>query len=152
MDEEERHEARKVPDVQREYRNDRIVVSWEPKRCIHVANCIRGLPQVFRPNDRPWVHVDAAMADEIATVVMTCPTGALHFERLDGSPQEAEPDQTTIEARPNGPLFVRGKLRIVGTDGRLIREETRAALCRCGQSENKPFCDGSHRRVGFRDP
>jgi len=149
---EERHEARKAPDVQREYRNDQIVVSWEPKRCIHVANCIRGLPHVFRPNDRPWVHVDAATADEIARVVMTCPTGALHFKRLDGGPQEPEPDQTTIAVQQNGPLFVRGKLRIERADGRPIREETRAALCRCGQSENTPFCDGSHRRVGFHAP
>jgi uncharacterized Fe-S cluster protein YjdI len=142
-------EERKLPDVEREYRNERIVVSWNPKRCIHTANCIRGLPQVFQPTDRPWVHVDAATADEIATVVMTCPTGALHFERLDGGAQEPVPDQTTITVRPNGPLFVRGQLRIMGVGGRLIQEETRAALCRCGHSENKPFCDGSHQRVGF---
>jgi len=78
------------------------------------------------------------------------PNGALHFERLDGGAQEPAPDQTTITARPNGPLFVRGQLHIVGVGGRLIHEETRAALCRCGHSENKPFCDGSHQRVGFR--
>ncbi len=150
--EEERDQQRKAPDVERRYRTDQIVVSWEPKRCIHAANCIRGLPGVFRPQDRPWVHVDAATADEIAAVVMTCPTGALHFERVDGGPQEPEPEEATIVPWPNGPLFVRGKLRIMGADGRLIREDTRAALCRCGQSGNKPFCDGSHRRVGFRAP
>ena len=55
-----------------------------------------------------------------------------------------------IDARPNGPLHVRGRVRIVGTGGQLIREDTRIALCRCGASENKPYCDGSHRRVGFR--
>ena len=83
-------------------------------------------------------------------MVMTCPTGALHFERLDGGSQEPQPTETTIDARPNGPLYVRGNLRITGPGGRLIREDTRLALCRCGHSENKPFCDGSHRRVGFR--
>ena len=81
---------------------------------------------------------------------MTCPTGALHFERLDDGPQEPGPEETTISARLNGPLFVRGKVRILGPGSRLIREDTRVALCRCGHSENKPFCDGSHRRVGFR--
>ncbi|HET9905669.1 MAG TPA: CDGSH iron-sulfur domain-containing protein, partial [Anaerolineales bacterium] len=57
---------------------------------------------------------------------------------------------TTINPRLNGPLYVRGHMRIMGSGGSLIREDTRVALCRCGHSENKPFCDGSHRKVGFR--
>jgi CDGSH-type Zn-finger protein len=80
---------------------------------------------------------------------MRCSTGALHFERLDGGPQEAVPEETTITERPNGPLYVRGRLKIRRQDGS-VREETRVALCRCGQSANKPFCDGTHRRIGFR--
>ncbi|MGQ0703024.1 MAG: (4Fe-4S)-binding protein, partial [Gemmatimonadales bacterium] len=74
-------------------------------------------PEVFQPLKRPWVQVDAATADRIAEVVMTCPTGALHFERPDGGPQEPEPDETTIEARPNGPLYVRGRIRIMRPGG-----------------------------------
>ena len=144
------NEARRQPGVERVYQNGEIAVLWEPKLCIHVGNCFRGLPEVFQPESRPWVKIDAATADKIAEVVMTCPTGALHFERLDGGPQEPQPPETTIDARPNGPLYVRGKIRIAGPGGRLIREDTRVALCRCGHSENKPFCDGSHRRVGFR--
>jgi CDGSH-type Zn-finger protein len=68
---------------------------------------------------------------------------------LDGGPQEVHSGETTINARPNGPLYVRGHVQITGTGGQLIREDTRVALCRCGHSENKPFCDGSHRRAGF---
>ena len=79
-----------------------------------------------------------------------CPTGALHFRRLDGGPQEPVPEATTIQERPNGPLFVRGDVTIFGQDHTLVRQDTRVALCRCGASANKPFCDGSHRRVGFR--
>jgi len=144
------NEARKRPGVERVYRNSEIAVSWEPKLCIHAGYCFRNLPEVFQPESRPWVKVDAATADQIAATVMTCPTGALHFERLDEGPQEPQPEQTTIDARPNGPLYVRGKIRITGPGGQLIREDTRLALCRCGHSANKPFCDGSHRRVGFR--
>jgi CDGSH-type Zn-finger protein len=80
---------------------------------------------------------------------MTCPTGALHFERLDGGEQEPEPDETTVKVQVNGPLYLRGKVRIVGPGGHVIREDTRVALCRCGHSKNKPFCDGSHFRVRF---
>lgn len=145
----EKNELRNRPEAARIYRNDQIAVYWEPRLCIHVGNCFRGLPEVFQPQDRPWVKVDAATAEEIARVVMTCPTGALHFERLDGGPQEQGDEPTTINARPNGPLFVRGKVRIAGPGGHLIREDTRLALCRCGHSENKPFCDGTHRRIGF---
>jgi CDGSH-type Zn-finger protein len=111
---------------------------------------VRGLGEVFDPQARPWVKVDAADPDAIAATVLTCPTGALHFRRLDGGGQEEAPEQATIEPRPNGPLFVRGRLRLVDADGHLIRADTRLALCRCGASANKPFCDGSHRRIGFR--
>ena len=133
----------------RTYVGEAIEVHWEPRRCIHVRNCVRDLPNVFVPEARPWVAVDAANADEVAAAVERCPTGALHYRRLDGGAHENSGEEITIEPRPNGPLFLRGRLRIIGADGELIREDTRVALCRCGASENKPFCDGSHRRIGF---
>ena len=141
-------DERKLPGVQREYRTDQIVVYWESQLCIHTARCLRGLPQVFDINRRPWITVDAASADQIAEVVARCPTSALRFERLDGGPQEQAPEQTTIQATPDGPLYVRGDLKIIDQD-RSIRKLKRAALCRCGHSRNKPFCDGSHWEVDF---
>lgn len=138
--------------VKKDYRTDAIAVRWEPDYCIHTANCIRGLPAVFDPRDRPWVHVDEAAADDIARVVATCPTGALHFERRDGGPEETVPDHTTVAVTANGPLFLRGDIEVRDAAGRLVRRDTRMALCRCGHSRNKPFCDNSHRMVGFRDP
>jgi uncharacterized Fe-S cluster protein YjdI/CDGSH-type Zn-finger protein len=143
------NQGRKHPHAEREYRNAEIVVYWEPKLCIHSGNCFRGLPLVFQPQVRPWVMLDSGTADDIARVVMSCPTGALHFERLDGGEQEPEPDQTEVKVQVNGPLYVRGKVRILGPGNHLIREDTRLALCRCGHSNNKPFCDGSHFRVRF---
>lgn len=137
----------------RVYANDAIEVHWEPRLCIHSGHCTNGLPEVFDPGARPWVDVDAAQADRIAATILTCPTGALHFRRKDGGPQEQAPDETTIDPQPNGPLFVRGRLHIRDSEGDVIREDTRVALCRCGGSRNKPFCDGSHRQNGFRtDP
>jgi uncharacterized Fe-S cluster protein YjdI len=133
----------------RTYADDRIEVSWEPKLCIHTQNCMQRLRQVFDPERRPWIDVTAAEADEIAETVLTCPTGALHFRRLDGGPQEEATDPPTVVPRPNGPLFLRGKVTIEDAEGNVIREDTRLALCRCGGSANKPFCDGTHRRIGF---
>jgi uncharacterized Fe-S cluster protein YjdI/CDGSH-type Zn-finger protein len=145
-----RTEPRYAHDIKREYRNERISVRWEPAYCIHAADCLNGLPEVFDALRRPWIDVDKASADEIADVVMRCPTGALHFARLDGGAQEPEPPETTVQLRPNGPMFIRGKLRIEDLSGHVVREDTRVALCRCGASENKPFCDGTHRVIGFR--
>ena len=141
-------EAERGP--RRVYANDAIEVHWEPRLCIHTRNCVRQLGEVFDPGRRPWVDVDAAAPDAIAATVLTCPTGALHFRRRDGGAQEDAPEEATFEAQSNGPLFVRGRVRVVDADEHLIREDTRLALCRCGASQNKPFCDGSHRRVRFR--
>lgn len=142
-------EARKEPGVVREYATDAIVVTWEPSYCMHSARCLVNLPQVFDVDARPWIAIDGAAADEIAETVMQCPSGALHFRRLDGGRQEEPPSETTFRASRNGPLFQRGRIRVTNNEGRVIREDTRVALCRCGGSENKPFCDGTHRRIGF---
>lgn len=135
----------------RVYTGRAIEVHWEPRLCIHSGRCFRALGAVFDPDRRPWVDPDAADPDSVARTVMSCPTGALHFRRLDGGLEEQPEPGTTVAPAPNGPLFLRGRIRIVDGDGRLIREDTRVALCRCGASENKPFCDGSHRRIGFDD-
>jgi uncharacterized Fe-S cluster protein YjdI/CDGSH-type Zn-finger protein len=145
-----RDQPRYATTVERVYANDRIEVSWEPAFCIHAAECLRGLPAVFDNQRRPWITVDSGSAADISEVIQRCPTGALHFRRLDSGPQEPVPEETTVIERPNGPLYLRGKIRIFAQDHTSLREDTRVALCRCGASANKPFCDGSHRRVGFR--
>ncbi len=78
----EEQEERTRPGVAKEYRTKQIVVSWAPERCVHSANCLRGLPQVFDARRRPWIAIEAASADDIARVVETCPSGALSYERL----------------------------------------------------------------------
>jgi len=144
----EEPEARRTADVLKTYENAAIRVHWEPMHCIHVARCLTASPQVFDSMARPWIEIDAADADEIAETVKLCPTGALTFERLDGGPQEEPGEDTLVEPRPNGPLFVRGRVVVRTKDG--TRVATRAALCRCGGSGSKPFCDGTHRANGFR--
>lgn len=145
-------EDRKRVGVEREYRNGEIVVYWAPEFCIHTAMCLNAEPEVFDSMRRPWVMLDAADADRIANAVMSCPTGALSFERRDDGPQEQSPEETIVQARRNGPLFMRGDLKFYDSKAELLREATRAALCRCGGSENKPFCDGTHKVNGFTAP
>ena len=131
------------------YENADIRVLWDASRCIHTGICLRTLPEVFDLESRPWVDVDGSDAEQVAAAVRKCPTSALRYEGLT-IPDE-EPDETpTVEVRPNGPLYLRGRLQLKAA-GRDEGEEFRAALCRCGASRNKPYCDNSHRLVGFRD-
>jgi CDGSH-type Zn-finger protein/uncharacterized Fe-S cluster protein YjdI len=143
-------EARYAATVAKVYRSDTVEVTWEPGYCIHVAACIRGDARVFDPNRRPWIDVTAADAARIVEVARLCPTGALHARLLSDAASEPAPSPMNVQARRNGPLFVRGVVQITDADGNLVREDTRVALCRCGQSSNKPFCDGTHRTVNFR--
>jgi uncharacterized Fe-S cluster protein YjdI len=125
------------------------VVEWEPRLCFHSQNCVRALPQVFDDSRRPWVKVDAATADQVEAAVARCPSGALRTRRV-GAPAGARPLELELRASENGPLLVSGGVRIVDADGTLLYEGERAALCRCGGSSNKPFCDGTHKKNGFR--
>jgi len=133
------------------YAGQQIEVSYDAKRCIHAAECVRGLPQVFDTAVTPWVKPDNAGADRVAEVILRCPTGALHFRRLDGGAEETTPATNSVCIEPDGPLYLRGEIRIEDEQGKTIIEETRVALCRCGATKRSPFCDGSHLKAGFLD-
>ena len=132
------------------YENDSIRVLWDSSRCIHVGACLKNAPEVFNLGAKPWVDVDGADADRVAWTIEQCPSGALRYERTDGGANEMPPATTTVIPWPGGPLHVRGDITIRDARDRPIATGYRMALCRCGASENHPFCDMSHVRIGFR--
>ena len=125
-----------------DYRGERVAVTYDVDRCLHVRACVEGLPSVFDPDSRPWVDPDAADADEVARVVERCPTGALTH---DGD--EAVPPRNAAVVVANGPVHLRGDLDVRTASGDPVTRETRLALCRCGRSGTTPLCDGSHERT-----
>lgn len=131
---------------------DDIIVHWDAIRCIHVEACIRALPEVFNRDRRPWVDPSLSSSDSIAAACEGCPTGALHYTRKDRDAAEKAGDRNEITVTEDGPLFVRGRIRVKDDRGETVLEDTRAALCRCGQSKNKPLCDGSHGEGSFSAP
>jgi CDGSH-type Zn-finger protein/uncharacterized Fe-S cluster protein YjdI len=141
-----------VPVKIRHYADERIDVSYDATRCIHAAECVHRLPAVFDTARRPWILTSGGDADTIAEVVAKCPTGALHAIRLDDGSAEAIPADNTIVPMRNGPLYVRGQLHLRAPDTDVTIDDVRMALCRCGQSKNKPFCDNSHREARFHAP
>lgn len=127
------------------YAGKAITILNHDGRCIHSRNCVLQRPDVFIANaDGPWIAPDGADADRVAATVVACPSGALAFERHDGGAAESAPLVNTVHLRENGPLAVHAALNINGDAAHY-----RATLCRCGQSRNKPYCDGSHVSEGF---
>jgi uncharacterized Fe-S cluster protein YjdI/CDGSH-type Zn-finger protein len=133
----------------REYEAEGIVVRFDAKRCIHAEECVHGLDSVFDANRRPWIDATAATPDEIAAVIHKCPTGALNYERTDGGVQET-PGEAALSLAVDGPLYVAGGVPIMDHGGQVVMSDSRVALCRCGASKNKPYCDDSHHEMGFK--
>jgi CDGSH-type Zn-finger protein/uncharacterized Fe-S cluster protein YjdI len=134
------------------YENDEIKVTYDLNRCIHAAECVKGLRSVFNPEKRPWIQPENASADQIAEVVQRCPTGALHFERKDQGEPEHTPPANSISFTADGPIYLKGNIRVVDADDTTILEDSRVALCHCGFSNNKPVCDNTHKKENFEAP
>lgn len=135
----------------KDYRSEGITVSFDVGRCIHSKECVHNLPEVFDVEKRPWIQPNNSDPETVAEVVTRCPTGALQFVRKDGGEEEPVPEENVVVEARDGPLYIRGDVVLKEHDGTNFLEETRVALCRCGESRNKPFCDNSHRNSGFRD-
>lgn len=123
---------------------ENIDIGFDGKLCIHSRNCVLGHPEVFVPNaPGQWIHPEAGSVEAVVGVAHSCPSGAISYRRKDGGPEEPAPVVNLVRVRENGPLAFNAEMDING------EPMLRATLCRCGASENKPFCDGSHNKVGF---
>ncbi|MEP2670120.1 MAG: (4Fe-4S)-binding protein [Cyclobacteriaceae bacterium] len=140
-----------MKDITKKYSNGEVTVVWKPAMCIHSKNCFHGLSSVFDPKNRPWVNAEGASTKKIVEQIKKCPSGALSYlmnneEELPESVQS----ETIIEMAQDGPLMVYGNLTITTAEGKSLKKNKVTAFCRCGASGNKPFCDGSHKKVGFK--
>jgi uncharacterized Fe-S cluster protein YjdI len=136
-------------DITKKYSNGEVTVFWKPNMCIHSAICFNGLPGVFNPRQRPWITMEGGTTDEIIAQVGNCPSGALSYFRNNEMVNPAVDVETIVEVSANGPLLVYGNIKIKDAQGNETIKNKVTALCRCGQSSNKPYCDGTHRKVGF---
>lgn len=134
----------------KEYSNGDVTVVWEAKKCIHSGICVKGSPSVFQPDERPWVKIDGASTEEIVHTVKKCPSGALSFYMNNEEDKTSETLETKVEVLENGPLLVYGTLKVTHKDGKEETKNRTTAFCRCGMSQNKPYCDGTHVKEDFR--
>ncbi len=134
----------------KEYSNGEVTVIWEAEKCIHSAICVKGLPKVFNPNARPWIAIDTVSTDDLVSQVKQCPSGALSFYMNNESDKTSQSLETKIEVLENGPLLVYGTLKVTHKDGNEEIKNKTTAFCRCGASQNKPYCDGEHVKNQFK--
>jgi uncharacterized Fe-S cluster protein YjdI len=146
-------------DITKKYTNGEVTVVWRPQLCIHSMICFEGLPGVFDPDRRPWIVPENSDTKTIIEQVKACPSGALtHYMNNPGQVdpaatkvEETLPHQETIiEILPNGPMLVRGYVTMKDKEGNEVTKGPVTALCRCGATKNKPYCDGAHMRTGFK--
>ncbi len=133
------------------YEGADVDVQWDGRLCIHIGECGRAKNELFVGGREPWCQPDTVNADEVTEVVRRCPSGALSYIRKDGGAAEVAGSENVVQVVYNGPLYVSGDLEIDGAAADMDGVRFRAALCRCGQSKNKPFCDNSHEQAGFND-
>ena len=131
------------------YEGQKMDVDWDGRLCIHMGECGRAKGDLFVGDRQPWCQPDRVTVDDVVDVVERCPTGALTYRAKEESLLETADPENVVLATYNGPLFVRGDLALQGAPVDMPGVRFRVALCRCGKSKRKPYCDGSHAAAGF---
>lgn len=141
-------------EIIKEYNTEGISVIWKPKKCIHSGVCVKTLPEVYKPNAKPWINPDNASVKELKDQIDLCPSGALSY-RFTNSTSETSADDNKpvqkVEVLQAGPLMVHGEMEVTLADGSIEVRKRSTAFCRCGGSQKKPYCDGSHKTNGFSE-
>lgn len=137
-------------EIIKEYVNGDFTVVWKPKLCIHSGICVQTLPEVYQPNEKPWIKAENASAEALQSQITKCPSGALSYKIKGMENEETKSSEIKVEALPNGPLMVHGAMEVTHSDGSTELKKRATAFCRCGASDNKPYCDGTHNKIEFK--
>jgi CDGSH-type Zn-finger protein len=140
----------KIDYKRKDYVGKKIVVHDVRRICSHAKECVNNLPAVFRFTERPWISPDGSSLEKIIEIVNKCPSGALSYT-IDGIEYKDQDRMPKVIVTKNGPLNVTGGIELVGVSWPETVSREHYALCRCGHSNNKPFCDGTHSTIDFKD-
>ena len=130
------------------YKGKNIIIHDNRGICAHVGYCTDGLPKVFQMGVEPWINADAETLEKIIETIKKCPSGALSYS-IDGILYNNYSEHPENKITQDGPYFVKGSIALHDKDQ--PESEEHYALCRCGKSTNKPFCDGQHWYTQFKD-
>jgi CDGSH-type Zn-finger protein len=140
-------------DKKKSYPGNNIIIHDNRRICSHAGECVNNLSSVFRLDAKPWIDPNSASVEEIIQTIRKCPSGALNYS-IDGIEYKDQNDRDPmVTVSENGPYLITGGIDLIGdniqwADGSSKEHYT---LCRCGASNNKPFCDGMHKSINFMD-
>ena len=143
-----------IKNKRRDYVGKEITIHDNRKICSHAKECVNNLPSVFKLGSKPWIDSDGSKMQDIINTVRKCPSGALSYS-IDGieyrDPKEQRDPILTVLR--NGPYYITGGIDLIGENIEFGEGASKEhyTLCRCGASENKPFCDGTHITINFKD-
>ncbi len=131
--------------MEKTYKKEDLEIKWNASKCIHAAECVKNAGKVFKPKDRPWIQPENDSKETIKSAIDKCPSGALSYVEEGQEPE----NENIFEAAvlKNGPLRIKGNMNLTLSDGSIVNKNGFTAFCRCGQSSNQPFCDGTHKSV-----
>ena len=132
------------------YAGRRITIHDNRGICAHAGYCTDRLAAVFKYGSEPWIDPDGAAPEAVIEAIRSCPSGALGYS-LDGVEARDAAREPAVTVMRDGPYAVAGGVRLADAARAEGASEQRYTLCRCGGSKNKPFCDGSHWSIGFKD-
>jgi CDGSH-type Zn-finger protein len=142
--------ADRAPGAERRFRlGGDLQLSDDPSICSKAAFCMRATTDAWELVEEAS---DPARRALLVEMVGNCPSGRLALHQGSEVQPQEQPLGPEVAVIDDGPLWVRGGVQVVSADGLAYEVRNRMTLCRCGHSRNKPFCDGSHRTVGFVDP
>ncbi len=121
-----------------------IDVEWDGRLCIHIGECGYSKGDLFIAGRNPWCQPDLSSIDEVKEIVERCPSGALIYKTKNGEVTENAASENSVTVSYQGPYFIKGDLELEQSPEDMPGIKYRTALCRCGLSKNKPFCDNSH--------
>jgi CDGSH-type Zn-finger protein len=138
------------PAQRADYHAPGITIHDDRAICAHAGRCTDGLASVFKYGSEPWIDPAGASVTAIVETIRRCPSGALSYT-LDRPEAPQEPLPQSVVVTKNGPYEVAGGIGLVDAATGQGNATARYTLCRCGGSKNKPFCDGTHWDIDFKD-
>jgi CDGSH-type Zn-finger protein len=133
----------------RRFHGTDVVMTDDHSLCTHAGYCGDRFTNVWRMLGET---ADPDVRARLKRMVELCPSGTLAWAPDDDSNEVEPPFEPGVAISNDGPIWVRGGVPVVGPDGEVYEVRNRTTLCRCGRSDDKPFCDGSHKGIGFTDP
>ncbi len=145
-----------IKDKRKSYDGKKITIHDNRRICSHAKECVNNLSSVFKENSRPWIDPNGASVKEIIQTIWKCPSGALSYS-IDGVEHRDQNDRKPmVTISKDGPYVITGGIELIGENGSNPQfgegaSKEHYTLCRCGASANKPFCDGTHNVINFKD-